>query len=246
MAIPLPERRCGYLLKLGHYFPKMWKTRFFVLEEGQLSYFTTETAPGSGIGSNMVSHPIVLRGFTVSEPGQGRILISNGEARTLVLRFKEMSAFKIWLESIHAHVAYLRAKDEQRMLAMPDPTVVPLVHVGYMTKQGQINKTWKRRFFRLERGELSYFVSDVDGVGKDRMGEPIVLFGYEVSIPSRGTLLLNSKLHAGRKMFLRVAEEEVQEWADALLAHVRYLNVLPLLAADANAEQADEADDVAS
>jgi hypothetical protein len=64
---------------------------------------------------------------------------------------------------------------------------------GYMSKQGSVFRTWKKRFFILERGELSYFMRESNPgstFGEQKMGTPFPLKGYSVVVEDGVQLLI--------------------------------------------------------
>lgn len=71
---------------------------------------------------------------------------------------------------------------------------VPPRHQGWMEKEGHLARTWKRRYFVLDHGFLSYFKSSLDRppFGEDIKGQ-LCLAGYRVrSISSPHTQKTNS------------------------------------------------------
>jgi flagellar biosynthesis GTPase FlhF len=82
-------------------------------------------------------------------------------------------------------------KSRQAALAL---AAAPPMCCGYMSKQGQIFRTWKRRFFVLESGELTYYVRETfegSRVGDQKMGTPLYLKGYSVTQPEKDRLLIS-------------------------------------------------------
>lgn len=74
------------------------------------------------------------------------------------------------------------------------PRPCPPKMCGYMAKQGQIFRTWKRRFFILERGEISYYMRESgpdSEMGEQKMGTSLLLQGYSVVIEDDDKLLIS-------------------------------------------------------
>lgn len=233
-GIALPTMQCGYMKKLGQQFPKTWKKRFFVLELGHLTYYASESSPGSGIGKEKVGQPLTLRGYVVTNPIKDRLLLTTNstKGREMVLKVKENGMLFVWLTAFAGHINFNNQRELRRtsFVAMPLATAVPRLHSGFMSKQGQINRTWKKRFFVLDKGELAYFTSESSpgsGIGKEQVGEAIVLFHYKVSTPSMGKILLSKTTETGRELLL-VTEDasKHEEWVRALGAHINYLDSL--------------------
>lgn len=64
---------------------------------------------------------------------------------------------------------------------------------GYMSKQGSVFRTWKKRFFILERGELTYYMRESNPgstFGEQKMGTPFALKGYSVVVEEGVQLLI--------------------------------------------------------
>lgn len=64
---------------------------------------------------------------------------------------------------------------------------------GYMSKQGSVFRTWKKRFFILERGELAYYMRESNPgstFGEQKMGTPFPLKGYSVVVEDGIQLLI--------------------------------------------------------
>lgn len=79
----------------------------------------------------------------------------------------------------------------------------PPRHIGYMSKQGQVFQTWKRRFFQLEDGELTYYLTETEegsGIGEQRMGVPLHLRGYQVQVQNEKFLLISEAYTSNRRM----------------------------------------------
>lgn len=92
------------------------------------------------------------------------------------------------------------AKKSQKFIATGP---APPRHTGYMSKQGQVFKTWKRRFFQLEDGELTYYLTETEegsGVGEQRMGVPLHLRGYQVQVQNEKFLLISEAYTNNRRM----------------------------------------------
>ena len=74
-APPPPPVCCGFMSKQGQFF-RSWKTRFFVLKEGVLTYYTGETEPGSQTGDTQVGSPLVLKGYFLTQPEPGQLFLT--------------------------------------------------------------------------------------------------------------------------------------------------------------------------
>ncbi|KAF4133138.1 PH domain-containing protein [Phytophthora infestans] len=165
----------GWLEKCGQQF-KTWNWRFFVLRnDGVLSYYVDETLKklkGSidiGYGSkadvsvqtNSMDKNFV---FMIATP-QRNLMISAPTQRMMTK----------WIARLHAAGAvptqpwdplrktvkfYVRDTEcNHEWKRYDDPT--SYIHMeGCLLKRGHVNKNWKNRFFRIEKGELKYYTEN--------------------------------------------------------------------------------------
>ncbi len=107
--------------------------------------------------------------------------------------------------------------------------VKPQSHRGIMLKEGQVFKTWKKRYFVLEEGVLSYYPNEADSKSvANRIGEALSLKGYVVSrgTPAKTRLLLSTQ-GTDRNLLLEVPDSsELAQWEVAFKAHILYLGVI--------------------
>ena len=66
---------------------------------------------------------------------------------------------------------------------------------GYLSKQGQVFRTWKARFFVLENGEIRYYDDETfqgsgEGDSDEPMGVPLFLQGYTATNPVPHRILI--------------------------------------------------------
>ena len=109
-----------------------------------------------------------------------------------------------------------------------------------MSRQGSIFRKWQKRYFVLEKGELSYYEDEVEpgsGVGKGLVGTPLALTGYVVTQAEDGELFLNipgrrstisecsSDKSLTRQLLLKIdSPEEKVRWEKALNEHIQYIS----------------------
>ncbi|TYZ59762.1 hypothetical protein PybrP1_007645 [[Pythium] brassicae (nom. inval.)] len=165
----------GWLEKCGQQF-KTWNWRFFVLrDDGVLSYYTDEsckklkgTLPvGAGaradisVQTNLIEKQCV---FMIASPERNTVI----SAPTQRLMTK-------WIAKLHRAGAtpsapwdpltntvkfFVRdAECPHEWKRYDDPT--SYIHMeGCLLKRGHVNKNWKNRFFRIEKGELRYYTEN--------------------------------------------------------------------------------------
>ena len=108
----------------------------------------------------------------------------------------------------------------------------PELTTGFMTKQGKFHKSWKRRFFVIDKGLLTYYETETfkkSNVGKNELGK-LNLRGYTVSNPtgSKEKILLACPSDAkARELLLEVKNEDSRKaWIEAISRHIDYRNSL--------------------
>lgn len=119
----------------------------------------------------------------------------------------------------------------------------PDLHEGFMWKEGHIAKTWKRRFFVVERGVLEYFENMEGGTALGR-----ILLGNAVQRPTKRErdigpqaraaseawrldtdckqcLTNKAKMHE-KYVFAGENDQEGEEWKAAIDKHIAYATAL--------------------
>ncbi|KAL4109753.1 hypothetical protein PRIC1_001448 [Phytophthora ramorum] len=156
----------GWLKKEGGNV-KSWKRRYFTLYGSKLSYYKSEK--GSLLRSvsvvDITAHPSVSLGLTVSTVG----------GRKLIIQADSNEEFNKWLGAIQEAVA---AENGRQSSTMEAPTMNSVMenrssedvkasvsHSGWLQKEGQRFKTWKRRYFTLKKSALIYY-SEIGGVAR--------------------------------------------------------------------------------
>ncbi len=107
---------------------------------------------------------------------------------------------------------------------------IPKVSAGWIMKEGQNFKSWKRRFFILKEGLLTYYEKETvkgSNVGENKLGE-LELKGYKIERPHpEQMLLLSEKDTNARKLLLECSDETCQKaWISALNEHIEYITKL--------------------
>ncbi|ETL33880.1 hypothetical protein F441_14129 [Phytophthora nicotianae CJ01A1] len=200
----------GWLKKEGGKV-KSWKRRYFTLYGSKLSYYKSEK--GSLLRSvsviNVEPHPSVSLGLTVSTVGGRKLIVqaeSNGE-------------FNKWLNAIQEAVA---EASERNSTGIEIPMMNMVIdhrssedlqsfasHSGWLQKEGQRFKTWKRRYFTLKNSALIYY-SEIGGVAR---GHGMVKGVHQDTKP----LTLVIEFRSGKTMRVTAASEaEKNSWLQAL------------------------------
>ena len=120
----------------------------------------------------------------------------------------------------------------------PDPVVIPEMKKGWLTKQGRnLFKSWKKRYFVLENGLISYYESDMEippyGVrlkGQMSMrGARLDVYYDTGGVRDEKRLFVagggaeNDMLVEGTNSF------EIRQWSVALEQHIKFANEYPEL-----------------
>lgn len=111
----------------------------------------------------------------------------------------------------------LRAKQQRQ---------IPAVTTGYLKKEGQnFPKSWKRRFFIVEKGVISYYEKETypsSNVGLNACGEAIVLKNSTVSVAGSCRLCITS---GKRKLLIEAhSDDSCDLWAKGIDKHIVYAN----------------------
>ncbi|CAI5736574.1 unnamed protein product [Peronospora destructor] len=230
----------GWLEKCGQQF-KTWNWRFFVLRnDGVLSYYTDETLKklkGSmdigcstkadvSVQSNSIDKNFV---FMITTP-----------QRNLIISAPSQCMMSKWIARLHAAGAvptepwdplcktvkfYVRNTEcNHEWKRYDDPT--SHIHMeGCLLKRGHVNKSWKNRFFRIERGELRYYTENQSELkGSVSLKDTIVSLGmtqcpdgrkyYFVLTSKDGKFEIHLNAHNENSMHLWI--EALQEAQTAL------------------------------
>ncbi len=102
-----PYERKGWLKKEGRSFIKNWKNRYFVVQEGVLTYYeNSATQPPYGQNER---GKCKLAGAKVEQRGSTTIFIRfpSGAEKDLQLQCADARECSEWLQSLHEHIAYL-------------------------------------------------------------------------------------------------------------------------------------------
>ncbi|KAI9990309.1 hypothetical protein PInf_021119 [Phytophthora infestans] len=211
-SAPLNEAQgcVGWLRKEGGKV-KSWKRRYFALYGSRLSYYKSEK--GSLLRSvSVVSiepHPTVSLG----------LVVSTLSGRKLIMQADSNEEFDRWLSAIQGAVA---GENERKLTVVEAPMMnvvrdtrssddlkASVSHSGWLQKEGQRFKTWKRRYFTLKNSALIYY-SEVGGVAR---GHGMVKGVHQDTKP----LTLVIEFRSGKTMRVTaVSETEMNAWLQAL------------------------------
>jgi len=106
---------------------------------------------------------------------------------------------------------------------------IPKRKVGFLMKQGHQVKNWKRRFFVLFQGKLTYFVdrskkekdAGVDEKGKLLLHDYVIIKGFTGK--KNLSILLSHKSSPEKDYLIEASSpEERAEWDSALMIHIKF------------------------
>lgn len=95
-------------------------------------------------------------------------------------------------------------------------------------KEGQHRKNWKRRFFLLDKGLLTYYEKEEkkgSNKGENELGR-LFLKNYTIVRPHPDQILLQSTTdEKARKLLLECSDQVCQKaWIAAITDHINYVN----------------------
>lgn len=161
--------REGYLsLQKEVALNKTWKSRYFVLSAGELTYYKHPkdlTPLGTVVlDANSVIQASKDQAFTF-------FVTASPSAKPLLVSAEGLQAQINWLDSFRHSVPNMfvskgvasgnNASAGRSLLQVTRKSTRSLKE-GFMLKQGHLNKTWKRRYFVLEAGSLEYYKNPQD------------------------------------------------------------------------------------
>lgn len=196
----------GYLYKQGTMFNKKFQKRFFILFEGRfLNYYPSETAQSDLRGQINLDEVVALK----------------------------QSDHKIDDVNIYQHTFEITTKDRTYVLSAADPQSMNrwldyirscvfgnVIHRGWLTKQGEVVKSWKRRWFVLTDTKLLRYFEDeqqtkfkgainvqkISSIKEGHSVEPYWNFMIHLQTPDR-LFLLNADSEAKRQEWLTMLNE---------------------------------------
>ncbi|GAB9474629.1 Dynein light chain [Globisporangium polare] len=210
-----PEIKYGWLLKQGSLI-KSWKRRYFVLESDHLQYFDNIDKPARGGG--IVAR--VLRDGDNDTVGENCLDVHLASGRILKVSAESQSELSSWynallnasrlLPSVENHAA---DSDLDNNNSSAPRLQKKLGQEGWLLKKGQNFKTWKQRYFVLERSRLVYYASDLKDHG-ELLGSGVV---FEVAVGDARPLCLDIRFQNGRLLQVVAADQtQFGVWLHAL------------------------------
>ena len=196
----------GYLCKQGAMFSKKFQKRYFVLFEGRvLNYYASEIATSETKGQINLNEVIAINESDVkiddANVYQHAFTITTKD-RTYTLSAVDTKTMNQWMDYIRSSV------------------FGTVIHSGWLTKEGQRVKSWKRRYFVLTDTKLlRYFedeqqlkfkgainVSSISSIKEGDAVEPYWNFMIHLQTPAR-LYLLNADSEAKRQEWLNMLQE---------------------------------------
>ncbi|GLE05135.1 hypothetical protein PINS_up014123 [Pythium insidiosum] len=193
-------RKSGWLMKEG-YHVRSWKKRYFVLEDDTLQYFEKVSGDPKGSG-------VVFRVVRASSPAFAMdVHFMNG--RILRIAASNKVEQDDWFSAL-SNAAALCALRATKVDDSQGTSTVSNRKRGWLLKKGQRVKSWKRRYFVLERATLAYS----DTPGSEVLGSGIV---FDVVEGDLRPFCLNVRFQNGRLLHVVASDEtDFSEWLEAL------------------------------
>ncbi|KAF1332034.1 Pleckstrin-like domain-containing protein, partial [Globisporangium splendens] len=223
----------GWLEKCGQQF-KTWNWRFFVLrDDGVLSYYVDEhmkklkgsinVGYGSradiSVQSNLTEKKFV---FMIASP-QRNTMISAPSQRMMTkwiakLHSAGATPSEPW-DPLKKTVKFFVRDSEcpHEWKRYDDPT--SYIHMeGCLLKRGHVNKNWKNRFFRIEKGELRYYTENQEELkGSVKLKGTIVSPGMAQCSDGRKYYFVLTSKDGKFEMHLNAhTETSMHRWIEAI------------------------------
>jgi len=219
-----PEVTEGYINKQGQ-LVKSWKKRWFLLKKGYITYFTDRDKKEK-------KGEICLKGMTVREEGTFIHIqtFEEGSDRNMLLEITDDMEREEWLNSIQTHISNWSAVSTGSFSMVESPMNTdeirePILRQGFVHKQGHMVKSWKRRWFILEKGHVHYFV---DADLKDKKGEVNL---KNMTIRQEGTYVYidtteESEAVKGLILDFPTESDGRDVWIKSIQEHIDYLRAV--------------------
>lgn len=214
--------RQGYLWKQGGVV-KNWNWRYFVASIEFLSYYASSSELTNPKGQIRISGATVVA-LPPKDASAFLFTVSPAESkRTYLIKAATETDRQEWISELTS----LGALEQPFSILAGDMAAAELKkkamtqqdHAGYMWKLGDTVKNWKRRYFQLSNGQLSYFVSEDC---KDKKGM-IGVEGAVLTCSHRSVHGPEFELEpkASSRVFCLESENEAtrKEWIEALTLH---------------------------
>lgn len=197
----------GWLLKQGNLI-KSWKRRYFVLDGDSLQYYENidKQPRGGGIVVRVLRDDIDENCLDV-HLSSGRVLKLSADTQDeIALWYAALwNASKLVSPTVDNN-----KEEEESSLDNSGNRLRKLGREGWLLKKGQNFKTWKQRFFVLERSRLMYY-GDESG---ELLGSGVV---FEVSVGESRPFCLDVRFQNGRLLQVVAPDEtEFAGWLQAL------------------------------
>ncbi|KAI9923122.1 hypothetical protein PsorP6_001652 [Peronosclerospora sorghi] len=190
----------GWLTKQGRTV-KSWKRRFWTLHGTTLSYYKSER------GALVRTVDVVNVQTHVSIPHG--LLVSTRSGRDLVLQADSTHERARWVQALRDAVASTTTK----VVATTQWTHESVRYSGWLEKEGQRFKTWKRRYFIVHTDGTLLYYREKSGAGGARGHGRVHRADVDASKPR--TLVLT--FQGGKRMRVTAATRaQMDAWLDAL------------------------------
>jgi hypothetical protein len=225
----------GKMFKQGHGV-KTWKERLVLIADSRLQYFDMKM---NFKGEFVTEDCTVDTGYTTATglpssassafPFQIKSYAAGGQFLNCYVTASHMrDLFQLALETRSSH-----------MEAVKQLVSIPAMKTGWLLKQGHVIRNWKKRFFVLNYGELSYYEHDGiagSGAAEGAKGK-VELKGAAViaMVEENGKNIIKASAESELRMMITDSHgdklivqagtrDEKKEWFDALKRHVLYAN----------------------
>lgn len=227
-----PQDKEGWVVKQGESSGK-WQRRYFVLTRGKVTYFESQGKKLKGT--------IDLKQFSLSATDQEIDTTSGGYnfvltntdpwARSYFLSVSSLEERILWLEALSKHIDFytrqrVHTSSPGHGKSLPSSKSLPPLKEGWLMKEGHTFRSWKKRFFTLSEGYLSYFESEGKGLkGSINLASYLVSDGGNSDPTGKGTflfLLTDTRTQGKSYQICTATAEERIQWITALQTHIDF------------------------
>jgi hypothetical protein len=225
-----PADREGWLMKEGQ-ANKKWQRRFFILTRGKLTYFESQ---GKGLkGTVDLKYYRVTSTELIKDAASGgyNFILANIDpwGRSYALSATSLDERAIWVENFSRQIDFYNKTSRAPSPGLHQTVGVPYFpppKEGWMVKEGHLRRTWKKRFFSLSNGRLTYSESQGKGLkGNVDLINYLVAAASDKDSSDSGVFLLylTDVRPAGKSYRVGASSaEERSDWVAKLQNHIDF------------------------
>ncbi|KAF1332528.1 Dynein light chain-like protein, partial [Globisporangium splendens] len=196
----------GWVFKEGS-LVKSWKKRFLVVKRNELAYYKNTDQENK---AQILGAMTVARVEKVPDITNGLLIVSVEGRQLKIFTDTQKECDKCFNAIAHYASDQRGGSAVTPLMDFGKNTGDSISHVGWLEKEGQHFKTWKKRYFMLEENVLSYTAQ----IGSPSLGKARVIAARrDMSRPNTLVVMMEGgrELRIGGK-----TEAEIHEWHKAM------------------------------